>query len=289
MSMIEMQRLLSRVLTDADFRQAFVDDPQEACGAYVLTSKEVDSLKAIDRVRMESYALMLRDGRVGLGLKAFPVTSRMLPPDFHNFAARYVREFPPVPGAGAPMLLEAMTLYRFIARLVAEGSLDVPYLGDVLEYEKNLFLLGNDLELAELANACAAENARPPEDFTEVGLRHLRPCKGGHVQVGHFRIDIVELLSRLSNGLKPEACPEEETHILFLKIPHHAGISVSRLNKVTANLIGLCDGERTTAELLAELASNLGIASDAGNAELAVRCVGMLKQLVKSNAITFRQ
>jgi hypothetical protein len=289
MSMIEMQRLLSRILTDADFRQVFVNDPQEACGAYVLTSKEADSLKAIDRVRMESYALMLRDGRVGLGLKAFPVTSRLLPPDFHNFSVRYVSEYPPVPGPGAPMLLEAMTLYRFIAGLVAEGSLDVPYLREVLEYEKNLFLIGNDLEIAALANACAAANACLPEDLTEDEVRHLKPCSDGHVLVSRFGLNVIELLSHLSKGRTPEACPEEETYILFLKIPHHAGVSISRLNKVTANLLGLCSGERTTAELLAELASDAGITSDAGKAELAVRCVGMLKQLVKSNIITFRQ
>lgn len=291
MSMIEMQRVLSKVLTDDDFRQAFADDAQEACGAYTLTAKELGSLKAIDKVRMESYSTLLREGRIGFGLKAFPVTARMLQPVFRRFIPRYVREYPPLPTTGSPLLFEAMSLYRFIARLIGEGSLDVQHLSDVLEYEKTLYFIGNDPKVAARANACAEENSRLPVELAEdVTVRHLKPLKGDHAEVSRFSLNVIELLPLLDAGQAPEVSPpEEETYVLFLKTPHQPGVNISRINKATANLINLCDGRHTTAELIEELAGEAGLESDAGRSEQARRCVGLLSRLLKSNVISFGQ
>lgn len=286
MSILEMQRVLTRVFTSEEFRQSFLADAEAACGAYDLTARELKSLKALDGERVGNYALILREVRFELALRAFPLTQSLLPDDFHKFAGRYVREYPPTTTTGAAMFREATTLYRFVLKLAEEGELNVPYLRDVMKYEKNLFSVGNRLEASLSANACSEANAVLPPDFTERAIGHLRPLKGAHVETGSFGYDVLALISQLSRGEEPRLS-EERTYVLFHKVPGDQGVKVSKINAATRDLIGLCDGTRATAEVISELAARREVTSAEGRAELSCRCLKMFRALADANVIGF--
>jgi hypothetical protein len=284
--MLDMQRVLSKVLTSDDFRQIFLTDPNQACRDYNLTPKELESLKALNVERMSSYAIILRDGRIGLALKAFPVTQTLLPEDFHKFTVRYTREYPPITLPGSGMYNEAMMLFHFIVRLIEEGELAHPHLRDALEYEKNLFAIGSRLDASLSAQAFASANAALPEEFTEARLGHLKPIKGEHAEVSSFNYNIIELIPYLSRRESHEF-NEERTYILFHKVPEQPGVKISKVNKATHDLIKLCTSEHTVSGIISELASLSGITSVDGKAELASRGLKMFKLLIKANVIKF--
>src|SRR5579862_5817349 len=76
MSLPQLQELLSRVLTDEEFRNLFVADPDRAVLGYKLTEQERASLDGIDLGRLRAHSTLLQHGRVQLALKAFPLSSR---------------------------------------------------------------------------------------------------------------------------------------------------------------------------------------------------------------------
>src|SRR3989442_1368662 len=121
---------------------------------------------------------MLRVHRVGLALKAFPVTNYLLGPTFiATYGERYCAQFPPTVASTSPLLHEALMLGMFIRSLTSDRELQQPHLHSIFEYEYALFVLGNDASIAEHAAECLDS----VENGADINFEELAPRLGRHV------------------------------------------------------------------------------------------------------------
>ncbi|MCA1568640.1 MAG: Os1348 family NHLP clan protein [Acidobacteria bacterium] len=287
MSVLEMQRLLGKVLTNEDLRNAFLRDPHSVCQTYELTPRERESLSLIDANRFKIYAASLQEGRVSLALVAFPLTKLVLSEEGGPLVARYCKENPPLPVSSSPMFNEAMVFYSFLNKLVATGEMKSKYLRDVLEYEKNLFFIGNDVETSRSSSDFARLNREIIDNLTDEVMLDSKPIKGAHAEVVSFDYDVIELAALLAKQEMPDL-ETKHTYLLFSKVPNEVGIKTSKINKSTMRLILMCDGTRKTEAILSELARDNGTESKDVVARLTSACLPILRQLCKSSVITFR-
>lgn len=56
MSQSEVERVIGRAVTDAEFRKALIDNAREACKGYTLTEDELNALEALDSESLASFA-----------------------------------------------------------------------------------------------------------------------------------------------------------------------------------------------------------------------------------------
>jgi hypothetical protein len=286
MSLLEMQRVLGKVLTDETLRNAFLSDPNSVFSGYRLTPREAESLSKIDTERLKIYADSLKEGRVGLALTAFPMTRFLMAKEIKNFVTRYCQEVPPLPVTSSPMFNEAKLFYGFLTRLAADGEIKAKYVADVLEYEKTLFFIANSVEASSSAAAFAGANREMGDDLGGEMIWDLKPVKGAHAETASFNYDVVELSSHLVKEEMPELGPKR-TLLLFSKIPGEVGVRTLKINKATMDLISRCDRTKTTGTILSELATAYNKVSEPEKANLVAACLRILKKLYNSSVIMF--
>jgi hypothetical protein len=247
-SLLDMQRTLSRILTDPEFRTAFQADPGAAAAGYALGPAELASLAALPWPRMGTQAGMLAHNRLGLALKAFPLAGRLLYEPVHRSLDEFCREYPPTPATGNAMLAEADRLLAYAQRLLIEGRLDPPWLGDVLRYELTTTRLG----LTAVAPPAFVDSEPDPGG--------LVPVVASGTVVLSFGYDVVDLVARLTDGETPDdarpARPPQR--VLFAKQAGSGAVGHFRVGTSTATLIGLCTGQTTVDTVLDLLAERLG-------------------------------
>src|SRR5262245_4782747 len=219
MSLLNMQRLLGKILTDEQLRDTFLKEPERVFDEYELTPREMESLRKLDAERLTFYASALKRRRIVVGLRAFPLTKFLISNELNQFVTTYCQEFPPTADGAAYMLDEYMGFYQFLVRLIADGKLSSNYLEDVLEYEKNLFFIGNNVDASRSASEFARANRMLPDDFTMDLIWNLKPITGPHVEASSFTYDVIALGSHLSNRELPDLAPKT-TYLLFSKIPN---------------------------------------------------------------------
>ncbi|HNP74392.1 MAG TPA: Franean1_4349 family RiPP [Kouleothrix sp.] len=56
MSQSEVERVIGRAVTDAEFRKALIENAREACKGYNLTEAELSALEALDAESLASFA-----------------------------------------------------------------------------------------------------------------------------------------------------------------------------------------------------------------------------------------
>jgi hypothetical protein len=56
MSQTEIERVIGRAATDAQFRQALIEDARAACKEYDLTEDELDALEKLDAQSLLAFA-----------------------------------------------------------------------------------------------------------------------------------------------------------------------------------------------------------------------------------------
>lgn len=56
MSQSEIERVIGRAVTDADFRQQLIDNARQACAEYDLTEDELDALEKLDANSLLAFA-----------------------------------------------------------------------------------------------------------------------------------------------------------------------------------------------------------------------------------------
>jgi hypothetical protein len=288
MSLFNMQRLLGKILTDEQLRNNFLKDPKRVFDGYELTQREMESLRNLDAERLIFYTSGINRHRIDVAFKAFPLTKFLVSDEIKQFVATYCQEFPPTLDSAVPALREHIRFHQFLVRLIADGKLRSKYLEDILEYEKNLFFIGNSVEASHSASEFARANRMLPGDFTMDLIWNLKPAGGVHVEASSFTYDVIELASYLSGREVPELGPKA-THLLFSKIPNELGVRTSKINKATLDLISFCDGARTTGAVLSKLACANDSEIERGGAELAATCLPIFRQLCKFAVITFKQ
>lgn len=287
MSLLDMQRVFSKILTNDRFRSDFIADPERVCSVYDLESSEIKSLVSLDMSVVAKYAMMLKESRVSLALEALPVTSLLLGHDVHAISERYAQECPPVPASSSPMFNEARMFQQYLLGLVDSGELKTKYVREVSTYEMTLFFLANDVSCSETAKAFTRDNAGAADADLDGEALKLKPLRGQHARLVTFRYNIVELMPMIANGESPDV-PEQATHMLFYKIPHEVGVKTNRVNGPTKDLLELCDGTRSVESLLSELSGRYGVKTEAAKAKLEAGCLAALRQLVQTSVVTLR-
>jgi hypothetical protein len=287
MSLLDMQRMFSKILTDNRFRSEFIADPERVCGVYDLEASEVKSLVSLDMSVVVKYAMMLQESRVSLALEALPVTKLLLGHDVHAISELYAQDCPPVPASSSPMFNEARMFHQYLINLVDAGELKTKYVREVSTYEMTLFFLASDVSCSETARTFARDN----DGVADAGLGgealKLKALKGEHARLVTFRYNIVELMPLIANGESPNV-PEQATHMLFYKIPHEVGVKTNRVNGPTKDLLDLCDGTRPVKSLLSELSGRYGVKTEAARAKLEAGCFAALKHLLQTSVVTLR-
>lgn len=244
MSLIEMQRALSVILTSPGVRHEYQRDPDFALRQFSLTERERTTLAALDSGRLQRYSAMLIAGRLELALKALPVTRLLLPADFTmKFGELYSRDYPPVILAGSAMLHEVHSIRQFITDLTQSQVLNDPYLCNVVRFEASVFHLTNDIEAFSAATRCHQELVTPVTDTT-------RPLLERHVLICTFDSDILAILNALRHGRRPEEHLLSSTTILLLRRNVDTpAVSIIRLNEASRELLQKCDGATDIREL----------------------------------------
>ncbi|WP_431924397.1 hypothetical protein [Micromonospora wenchangensis] len=245
MSLLDMQRAFSRLLTDPHFEREFFGEDAEAPSGYDLTERELDSLRRMDRKRLRLHAGNLAHARMGLALKSAPLSALVLHGQLDRHLVRFCREYPPAPAAESAVILATTRLCDFAERLFADGELRPAYAWDLLRYEKHLLVQG----FGTASCHDAAEFARRPAPPELLG--DCVPITGAHVLVDHFRHDLTALLPRLQAGEVPEDAPPlaEPMRMMFVKRPLKALVQTCRINAGMESVWLRCDGTRTVDDI----------------------------------------
>jgi hypothetical protein len=283
MTLLDMQRVLSRILTDRAFQDAFIAgaDPP---ASYALSAPELRSLRGLRWDRVSLHTSLLAHGRLELALKALPLTTRLLESQLYERLDRFCAEYPPVPQPGSTLYLEATRISAFALGLLRAGVLQPGWAADVIVYERTLLTLA----LSEEAGASASRTADLNMEHSQAEPGQFPgnhgdfvPVAGPHAEVISFSYPIPDLIAALQAGGMPGNVQQETTRILFHKAPR-APVHVVRISTGTVALLEACDGSRTVAGVLEELSGRFGSGID----RQALAAMGWLRE---NNVICLRE
>jgi hypothetical protein len=291
MSLLEMQRALCRLLTDEDFRGNFFADPGAACRGFELSPGERASLCDIDKKRVALHSHLLMSARITLALAAFPLTARLICREVEELTPVYCRLYPPVPAGGGAQAEEAARLFALLMEEQRVKSRWPPYFEDLLRYEECLFRLGNTTASWESCEAAWAANAAGSRTLTLSTARSFVPSLGSHAELQSFSYDIAALVQRLGEDLwpedrAPEGPPAQPVAMLLFKERGSPTVSALELTDLSCRLVARCDGQRTVSQVIAGLASELGLHGDERTA-FAYGALDVLRMLWESGALGF--
>lgn len=285
MTLLAVQQVLSRVLTDPGFREAFFREPASVSVEYPLSERELASLAGLDQRRVETCAAMLLRDRVRFALYAFPASAHVLGPLMPELAPRFARRFPPVPTEDARLEREGPRMLTFVRELLAAGELGPAYLGEVMDFEHAVYHLSNSEAAWRSAEEVAALARRHPSWSSEEDVLASVPRTGEHTTVRVFSHDVVELADRLAAGDVPASAPRRPTVLLLTRRVESPRVHRQRVNRLTAELLSLCDGTRTAGAITDELAVRAGARAAPARAALARRTVAALVRLREAGVV----
>jgi hypothetical protein len=256
MTLLDMQRVFCRILTDKSFQLAFINGEEPASGRYQLTERELDSLRGLRWNRVGLHSDLLAHGRLELALKGLPLTSLLLHEQLHAQLDRFCAEYPPIPEPAGHLYLEAGRLSDFAVALLSEGVMRPWWAADLIAYERTMLTLALDPEVAESAATVAELNEAPVTG--DIG--DLIPVAGAHVKVLSFSCPLPGLLPGLDEGIVPESVPrlDEPLLVLFHKVSRGA-VRMIRVNAAAAALADGCDGNQTVTGVVDRLTRHFGL------------------------------
>src|SRR5205085_1343608 len=153
-------------------------------------------------------------------------------------------------------------------KIIERGDAVSPYLRDVIEYEKNLFFIANSVDASASANRFAADNRRLAGGLSLDAVGGLKPFRGDHARVVHFKYKITELIPLIERQEIPTVS-ENPMDLLFFKIPFRVGVKTCKINHSTKRLLESCDGSRSTRAIIADMCRSTDATADAERARIA--------------------
>jgi hypothetical protein len=298
MSLLAIQSLLARLYTDSAFRARFFDNPDRTCREMALTEAEWRHVAALDRGQVERFAQSLRQKRLGLVRELLPGAARVLGERFGALFFQYCDRQP----SALDRIEEAMAFTEHLSGTTT-GPEFPDYLEDLLACERLrlavLYPTEAHNEEAEAASASHRERraclaGKPPEvgctaEAPSEGANaarlasHARPQLSPHARVGRFDHDMEALYPSILRGNSVEAQPDP-CFILIGKLRGAMRVRLKRINAATARLLALCDGTRTLATIVDEVAAGLRLNAAQCRA-FAAECAQFLAPLVESELI----
>jgi hypothetical protein len=257
MTLLDMQRVLSRILTDKAFQRSFIEGDEPDPAAYRLTGRELSSLRDLRWDRVGRHAELLAHGRLELALKSLPLTRLLLRGQLYEHLDRFCAEYPPTPEAASHAWTEGSRLCDFATRLISEEILRPAWAADLVRYERILLALATSAEAA----ASAIRTSELNDAGQEPGWpsAHLVAVTGPHAEVASFGYPLVDLIPMLQDGHPPTSVHrlERPLLLLFYKAPR-GPVRIVRINEPTAALINSCDGDQTVAGVTDLLSARFG-------------------------------
>ena len=282
MTLLDMQRVFSRILTDKAFQQSFISGDVPSPAMYQLTGRELDTLRGLRWDRVGLQAEFLAHRRLELAFKALPLTGLLLHGQLHDQLDRFCAEHPPTPQAASPVSAEAIRLCEFAGKLLAEGTLRPAWAWDLIRYERCVLDLTVSSESAASAILIAELNADggwPPADPDD-----LVPVAGPHAEIAQFSHPLPDLIKVLRSGGLPDDVRPLDPPLLILFYKSARGpVQVVRINEATAALIEACDGDRTIAGVAEQLSRTFG-----SGAKARMRVAAAIAQLRDAGVVGLR-
>jgi hypothetical protein len=284
------QIALARILVEPSVRRRFLADPDAVGRELGLGEAQVDALKGAGLAEIDAFAHSLQSKRLGLLVKVCQATYRLLERRgvLAEVAARFFSEHPPVRSSLYPnrTVRDGVWLIELALRMEEEGAIDCPYLVDVGRFERIMLSLSSFPETVASAEAFEAARAEWPEPAADEILE-ARPRTGSHTAVESFACAVVEVVGAQARGeaLPAAPAPGEGTTVLFAKGAGWRNVRTLALSGRTGRLLALCDGQRTTREIVAVLLRESLYGEEAE--ALSSVCVGMLRRLYALNVVLF--
>lgn len=130
MALRETQALLARIFTDAEARREFFEDRCQVARAFGLSEAETETIAALDKREVESFARSLLGKRALDVRKTLPLTAKALGQEFD----RLLFEAIDAPPQRQRHRADAAAL----TRLLVSRPMDPPWIGDLARYEMGL-------------------------------------------------------------------------------------------------------------------------------------------------------
>ena len=294
MPMIDMQTVIARLCVDAQFREAFLKDPDTTLKQFDLTQQECESIKELDMQAIREYASSLVGKRIGIIRKwyrlPFAFLEAKLPRDKVNRIARRfgvdeIRETDEM--GGEWVRAEFDRFYAYLRELISTKEINLTGFSDLLEFEAVRFSMGQDPELSSVAAEFSEANQAKELVFTEEFQKSFGPLLGRHTRIRHFNYNVADLVTMLEEEMPVPELEEEPNWILFFKRPHSLQVDASVINLPLKSLFEMCTGEWSTVDVISSIASQYCASSDTPEEELKEDCLAILEQMYSAGAITF--
>lgn len=288
MSLVEMQRCFTRLLTDSGFRARLLVSADDALAEYKLTQRERRSLAAMDHGRLVATAQFWERGRLGTAMSAFPLSEVALGREWAGLAEAYCAERPAprtrVPGR--ERMAEAEDAHEFLMARWRDGRIGPNYLGALLDYEMATYRLFSSPTAKASARVAGEAASAPP--LTVSTAEAWMPCAGDHVEVRTFDFNVVSLATRLQRGEIPTRAEAQAVTLVLVLQPSGRRVTTLRVDAVVAALVAACDGRRPSTDVVASVDGLRHPAGDA-SADAGQRGMELLNELRAKGALAFRE
>jgi hypothetical protein len=243
MSNGEMQACLARLYVDEPFRRLLDAEPEAVLGGYFLTADEREAILGIHRDRLRDFARSLITKRRKLVERVYPLLFKLNGPVMARCYARFYHLYPAKPGQVYSQ--DVLDFGMFMEETLPNIDEVPAYSSDVAKYERLCF---------------AALRAGPVAEAGPAALPGMdaRLRLHSHVGVAEFAYDVTELEDALA-GVPPPVLEPSACCILFHRGGSDGGLRMQRINPPTKVIVDLCDGSRTTDQLIAETEARLGV------------------------------
>ena len=285
MPLLEMQEALAKILTNEPLRQSFLVASEsglipDEISELGITPQEWDQLKAIDAPRLNLYAHLLQHKRTEKAHGVLAWTFFLLAPDLPNVLHLYCEESAPTTISS---LEEARSFYSFLARRAS--TIKPPYVKDIALYELTI------CSFTQKKYPRKKRGAKSKATLSKRALqeRDLFTCvKSEGAELVSFDYDLEEIFPFLQRQERPPEMTPKKNHMLIYGTSCDALPRSFRVNRETRKLLELCDGRRSIAEVINDLAAACGIEIEEARSKFEPACVEMLNQLIGLDILKVR-
>lgn len=240
MSANELQACLARLYTNSAFAEWFALDPEGALGGYFLTPDERSAITTVDPRALKSFAASLVAKRRGRFEYAYPALFALGGPALDVYCSRYHDIYPLRPGTTTTA--DALRFGAFMEETLVDAAPLPGYARDLVRFERTKYRLRGSSTRAGTDERPLA-NARGPDRCPDVALMRF-DCN----------------IDAIATALYERRDPVERAGVEFIAFVGggEGALRLLRVSPATALVIDLCDGERTTAEVVAAVESHYG-------------------------------
>jgi len=262
MSLLEMQRALSRLLTDEELREIYFAEADAALVSYDLSPGERARLRDLQKKRVAIHSHLAMHGRMVLALRAFPLTARVIQANLEEITPAYCKRHPPEPVDGCALETEARRLFAFLLEEQTGKGRWPGYLEALLRHEECLFRLSTSRAAWASCERAFTVNGAASMTLTLARAESLVPVRGAHAELHTFGCDVAALGQALEMGTLPRSAPAETTRMLLFRQRATAAVHAMGLEELPYRMIEQCDGQRSVAGVIGRMADELSLSDD---------------------------